>query len=67
MVSVVKDALCSPEAHVHEVLSLHSNLSVACHGSTCWVELIDFRSVVIQEANLSRILLVLVASIVDSE
>jgi len=67
VVSVVKDALCSPEAHVHEVLSLYSYLGVACDGSTSWIELIDFRGVVIQVSNLSRILLVLVASIVDGE
>jgi hypothetical protein len=67
VVSVVKDALCSAEAHVHEVLSLYSYLRVACNRSTSWIELIDFRGIVIEEPNLSRILLVLVASIVDSE
>lgn len=52
IVSVVKDALCSPEAHVHEVFTFNSDLSVALDRTACWVYLGDPGCIVVEERDL---------------
>jgi len=67
VVRVVEDALCSAESHIHEIFSLYSDLGEALNGTARRIEVWDLRGVVVEKGNLSRILLILISGIVNSQ